>query len=75
MLLALSDGALARLSVGRIDRFRSALAELLSGRREIARRLQESGALDEATRGNLRRLIETAAAGSTEHGSPDGAHV
>ncbi len=63
MLLALSEGALDRLSVDRIGRFRAALTSALAARPEVGRRLRDSGQLDDVTRGDLRRLIEGASAG------------
>jgi F-type H+-transporting ATPase subunit alpha len=75
MLLALSTGALDRLPVGEVGRLRAALAAALGPRAEVASRLGQSGELDDATRAELRRLIDTVAAGLTDAAATDQAHV
>jgi F-type H+-transporting ATPase subunit alpha len=61
MLLALSDGALDALPADRIHELRAAVAAALSSRPELTQRLRDSGALDEATSADLRRLIAATA--------------
>ncbi|HVZ88301.1 MAG TPA: F0F1 ATP synthase subunit alpha [Polyangia bacterium] len=75
MLLALSGGTLDRLPIDRIERFRSTLAGMLSSRPGVASRLRDSGALDDADRGDLRGLIEAAAVGLAAPGGADSGHV
>ncbi len=61
MLLALSDGTLDGLPPDRVQGFRANLAAALANQAALARRLRDSGALDQATCADLRRLIEATA--------------
>jgi F-type H+-transporting ATPase subunit alpha len=75
MLLALASGALDKMSVGDVARFRAALQSALGEPAEVTSRLRESGQLDDATRAHLQRLIDTVAAGFTGPGETEGARV
>jgi F-type H+-transporting ATPase subunit alpha len=75
VLLALSDGALDRMSAGEVGRFRAVLGDALVAESEVGNRLRASGQLDDLTRAQLRRLIDAAAVGLAARGGAEGARV
>jgi len=75
MLLALSEGALDKLPVEQVGRFRAALSEGLGARSGLTRRLRDSGQLDDATRADLRHLIDAVAANLDARSGTDRARV
>ena len=75
VLLALADGTLDRLPADRIAGFRSALLTSLGNDLGIAGRLRDPAQVDDATRAELRRHIEMAAADLAAHDPAGSARV